>query len=362
MLKEQLVSYDPETGRLASPPRHLFLELSSRCNLNCAHCSKDFGSDVEEGHPKLDLDGRVLESLGPWLRDTRFVNLNIVGESMVSPHFWRAIELASEGGAEVALNSNGILINERAAARFVELGLNSLTLSIDGVEFNARLRGVSYATLRERLMLLESAKRARGAELPHLGLAYTLMRSNLHELPRLLHDILPHVRIHAVHVQPLVIFYDFLRDENIYGHPDLDDVLAESRAIASAHGTGFSVFRSTLDEDESAQERRERTRQLGPSSETYGCIDPFFELKIRSTGDLMACSWGLSPGLNITERSPEEIWNSDWYCGLRRRLYAGCFEEECASCPCIFGSAENQTSHIRAGEHHSAEARFFGHS
>ena len=76
MLKEALVDYDSTTGRTHSPPRHVFLELSSHCNLACVHCSKDFGSD--EGYPTRHMSPETLERVLPWVHGTRFVNLSLI--------------------------------------------------------------------------------------------------------------------------------------------------------------------------------------------------------------------------------------------------------------------------------------------
>jgi len=358
MLKEHLISYDPDSGRAHNSPRQLFLELSSRCNLSCVHCSKDFGS--EDGHPQLDMPLATLERLTPWLARARFVNLNMVGESLLSPHFSRALELCRHPAVELSVNTNGLLLTRRRCEELVDRGVHSLTLSIDGTRANDAIRGVSYEHLRERAELLQAVKDERGSELPHLGLAMTLMRRNLYELPELLEDFLPRVDVNAVHLQPLVIFYETLRDENIYEAAEVAPVLTTSRAIAERHGVDFVLFRSTIEGDE--RHGGVVPARLGQASEAYGCIDPFYEIKVRSTGEVMSCSYGRMGGLDVNTMELDEIWNGDWYRALRRDLYAQRFPGECEHCPYVFGCAANQLDHVRPGVRHSQEERFLAGS
>ena len=71
-LKQRSIDYDAETGRMLQSPRQIFLELSSRCNLACVHCSKDFGTPY--GHPEQDMSLQTIERLSPWLRDADSIN------------------------------------------------------------------------------------------------------------------------------------------------------------------------------------------------------------------------------------------------------------------------------------------------
>jgi len=353
-LKESLVDYDPETGRMRRSPRQVFLELTSRCNLACVHCSKDFGS--EAGHPQVDLPADVIDRLEPWLLDAEAVNLNGVGESLILPSFPSVLERVTKGPATVSFNTNGLPLTASLCDQIVRHRASSVVISVDGIESNEPIRGVPYEVVRKRIFALAEAKARAASRLPRVGIAYTLMRRNLHELPRLLEDVLPRARIDSVHVQPLIVFYETLVDENVYGHPDVGPVLDRSRQIADRSGTVFTVFRSSFGADERVHGVVEA--QLGQTSERFGCIDPFFEIKIRSTGDVMSCSFGLTGGLNVRTSSLDEVWNHDWYRALRRRLYAKRFEGDCARCPYVFGSAAAQTSHLRAGVRHSHHERF----
>lgn len=356
MLKEDSIDYDPETGRMRSPPRQLFLEVSSRCNLACVHCSRDFG--VPDGHPELDLSWETVKRLTPWLEQAQHINLNMVGESLVSPLFDRIVELCGRTRAMMHFNTNGLLMTDRRCRHVIEHHVQSIVFSIDGLESNDPIRGVPYEAVKRRMIGLDHAKAQTGSALPLLGLSYVLMKRNLHELPRVLEDLVGCIRLQCIHVQPLVVFYETLRGENVYEQAGVDEVVARCREIAKRHGAYLSLFRSEFGQDERHLPGGEEAPQIGAKSERYGCTDPFYEIKIRSTGEVMSCSYGLVGGFDVNRMDLDEIWNGPWYRALRRRLYSKRFEGKCAGCPYIFGSARNQLDPVRPGVHHSQAERF----
>lgn len=357
MLKEDLVDYCPETGRMRTTPRQVFLEVTSRCNLACVHCSRDFGK--EEGHPDQDMSLEVVEKLQPWLRSARFVNLNGVGEPLIASQFEPILDFCRGGEARISFNTNGIPLTGPMIERIIDAQCYSVVISLDGWESNDPVRGVPYESVRRSILALDAAKRRRGARYPRIGLAYTLMRRNLHELPRVLADILPVARIESVHVQPLIIFYETLRQENIYRQVEVDEIVRRCEEIAQANACYFRLFRSSFQGDEGLEANHSEEVQVGQKSVRFGCIDPFYEIKIRSTGDVMSCSMGRMSGGNVLSAGDlDELWNSHWYRRLRKDLHDGIFEGRCHGCPYVFGSESAQEDPVRVGVEHSAADRF----
>jgi MoaA/NifB/PqqE/SkfB family radical SAM enzyme len=360
-----------------TPPQQVFLELTSRCNLACLHCSTDYGLP---GPRQKDLDPAIVERLMPWLERARFVNLNVVGEPLLASSLDSVAGRLAGAGVEVSFNTNGLLLSERRSEHLVRQGVHSISVSFDGTSFNEALRGVSWEVVRDRLVAIDAAKRRLGAVKPHLAVAYTLMKSNLPELVPLLEHLLPRVHLHAVHLQPLVVFYETLRSENVYDAPAVDATVERARELCAAHGTELVLFRSQFSQDERSPELTEQLRELGPFSTRLGCTDPFHEIKVRADGRLDACSFGRctdpfheikvradgrldacsfgrSPDVNLADTDLGEVWNGPWYRELRLALAAGCFEGLCAKCPYINGCALNQLTPLRPGVHHSKADR-----
>lgn len=359
MLKDALIDYDPASGRVDHHPHQVFLELTGKCNLACVHCPKDYGAPEAESEQHMGIE--VIDRIQPWIENARFLNLNLVGEPMMAPHFEQVIHRARFGEAEVSFNTNGLYLDEKRVRFLVEHGVHSIAISFDGTRFHQRVRGVPYEAIVKRVEAFERVRREMGSELPHLALAYTLFRDNIDELQELLREILPKVRIHAVHVQPLIVFYETLREQNAYAAPRVDTVIAECRELCAQHGTELALFRSQFVQDERFGSARELLRELGPFSDRFGCTDPFFELKVRADGSIQACSNGRTPGANVLRDELDDIWNGTWYRKLRQKLYDSRFDGQCHGCPYLFGSLNNQLAPLRPGVHHSKAARFLGH-
>jgi MoaA/NifB/PqqE/SkfB family radical SAM enzyme len=356
MLKEEIIDFDPRSGRMKSPPRQIFLELTECCNLACVICPVDYGSRSKDSMGNMPFS--TIQRLLPWLRLAHAINLNIVGEPLLYPEFEDLLEFHDGPERNVHFNTNGVGLTREMCRKIVEGPVGSVIVSVDGMESNYPIRGVHYGKIRENVLRLVGMREQAGDELPLIGIAYTLMRRNLQELPRVLEDLLPQ-GIDRVHVQPLIIYYESLIPENIYETPGVDEVFSRCREITEKHGKELTLFRSTLKDDERYQMDSKGRVQLGAYSDRYGCIDPFYEIKILYNGSVLSCSNGRMGGLNVNDLSLEEVWNNDWYCGLRKDLYEGVFKGECERCPYIFGSADHQADPVEPGRKHSMEKRFF---
>jgi cyclomaltodextrinase len=181
-------------GLTTSPayPTRLYVTVTERCNLRCAHCITSA--------PQLTASGRARQ-LRPWLLDALaepFAHADYVafthgGESLTAaifPEVLRRLQAARAGRpgrADVHLVSNGMLLDGERVRRLIDLGLTSLMVSLDGAQAatNDRVRvGGSFtqvvAHVREALRL----RRSLGADL-RLGLSTVIGRGNAHEVDAL---------------------------------------------------------------------------------------------------------------------------------------------------------------------------------
>lgn len=166
-------------------PERVLLDLATRCNLRCPMCTV-WGSEDNEaidsvkGAMDLEAARRLLDEItGTHV----LVQPNMWGEPLLAPKFReRIIDMKSRGLA-VAMNTNGLTLNDDIAAFLVEMKVDSVFVSIDAVtrETLKKIRGV------DKLEKLEAAVHrllaARGdADLPRIGVSFTKQGANLHEL------------------------------------------------------------------------------------------------------------------------------------------------------------------------------------
>ena len=173
--RESIVSYFP---------KDLSIETTTECNLNCVMCFRAVGAIADPKH----LPTEQLEEWAPYLRQAEFIQLHGNGEPLLSPAFWRGLELIGKDSGEtkcVSINTNGLLLNKDDIERLINSPLHNINVSLDaatpdtyrkirGADFNAVLNNIrNFVRIRDQL----------GAKAPLLYLNMTLMRANIEELP-----------------------------------------------------------------------------------------------------------------------------------------------------------------------------------
>ena len=134
MLKESRVDFVPRTGEVRNPPRQIFLELTSRCNLKCVTCPVDYGARFPRDGD--DMPFTLIEKLKPWLDAADGVNLNVVGEPLLYPRFGDVIDLLSPKVANLHFNTNGLGLDHDCCENLVKKSVASVVISVDGIESN----------------------------------------------------------------------------------------------------------------------------------------------------------------------------------------------------------------------------------
>ncbi len=171
---------------LRDQPTKLFVETTTRCNLNCFMCVKQaLESAVVEG----DMAFTTFTALEPAFHGLEALVLNGIGEPLLHPQmeeFIRRAKMSMPREGWIGFQSNGLLLNNHRAFSLVEAGLDRICLSIDAVSpdtFRKVREGGELDAIDRAFSALGSAKeRCRRPDV-QVGVEFVVMRSNLHELP-----------------------------------------------------------------------------------------------------------------------------------------------------------------------------------
>ncbi|MBK5275988.1 MAG: radical SAM/SPASM family putative metalloenzyme maturase [Desulfuromonadales bacterium] len=177
---------DTSTAALRAAPSKLFVETTTRCNLNCFMCVKqNRGSDICEG----DFSPELFTRLEPAFPHLEALILNGIGEPLLNPHLESFIHRAKKlmpASGWIGFQSNGHLMTHLRAVSLVDAGLGKVCISIDAIspeQFSTLREGGDVEGIDMALSALSNAKRLCNRPEVKVGIEFVAMRSNISVLP-----------------------------------------------------------------------------------------------------------------------------------------------------------------------------------
>ncbi|WP_163464610.1 SPASM domain-containing protein [Jiella pacifica] len=149
-------------------------------------------------------------------------------------------------------------------------------------------------------------------------IGFTLMLSNIHELPLLLRKASA-VGVDAVNCRHLELYHEEMIAESLLGHEAYFNAIRQSAIdFAAAAGLRLNI----------GSELRKEEQEGGMEP----CYIPFGSAVVLANGDVMACCVPGSKVGNLSENSLEDIWNGDLYKKLRSSVNSPKPPSLCKSC------------------------------
>ena len=187
---EELLLEETETGLVLHPLRadvqKVYLELTTRCNLHCRTCVRNVWEE-----PLADMSDetfrRTLEGMRglPELREVVFGGY---GEPFVHPRALEYLAAVKGLGVRVTVSTNGTLLDSERAEALVRLGVDVVTVSLDGARpetYGDVRRGADLEAVLSNLETLNRVKREHQTPFPRLQIEFVALKRNVGELPAL---------------------------------------------------------------------------------------------------------------------------------------------------------------------------------
>ena len=111
-------------------PYALSIEPTTACNLGCPECPsglKQFTRD--QGNLKADFFTSMIDQM---YEDLIYLTFYFQGEPYINPDFLDMVNYAHRKGIYTATSTNAHFLNEEAAIKTIESGLDKLIISLDG--------------------------------------------------------------------------------------------------------------------------------------------------------------------------------------------------------------------------------------
>jgi len=123
------------------------LNLTKRCNLNCAHCYLDAGTR-ESGDVK-ELDTESTKRILTEISEVNPASMVVItgGEPLLRPDIYKICDHAASLGLMVVLGTNGTMLTEQNVTKLMQAGVTGAGISVDSLtpEFHDGFRGLAGA-------------------------------------------------------------------------------------------------------------------------------------------------------------------------------------------------------------------------
>jgi len=139
--------------KVAQFPLNIDIEVSSRCQIFCDHCFRQYMDIKENDFMPWEMYKKIVKECARYKLFT--LKFSMRGEPLLHPDIVEMVKYAKKQGIkEVWINTNGGMINENLARDLIKGGVDWITMSFDGL-------GKMYESIRKPLKYEESLNKLK---------------------------------------------------------------------------------------------------------------------------------------------------------------------------------------------------------
>jgi radical SAM protein with 4Fe4S-binding SPASM domain len=363
--------YFDRRSLISGPPVTVIVRVTHRCNQRCIQCGlwgrRGVLKQAEPSWLDQELTTQEMIDLVSGLAPFRPFLSFFGGEPLLRADLPQVIAHATSRHLLTTMNSNGLLLTERAEA-LVRAGLTYYKASLDGPPgVNERIRVCpdSFSRAFSGIEQLLGIRRALASPVPIVQLCATVTPENQYDLIRIaeLAD--------GLGVDVLAILFGIFTTEELLGATDR--ILLREFGIRSRYWPGFVLDRTGMDvpairrqiAEIKARRWRFEYRQYPADTRVFDldvhyhrpeqahgrgrCIVPWFRMQVMPNGDVALCED--TPDYvagNIREQNPLEIWNGVRYQRFRQYLLEHGVFPVCTRCSALYEIPHYQNDSLPA--------------
>jgi len=290
-------------------PRYIDIELTNYCNYKCLMCPVGTGTMKRvQGFMSKEVYDKLLNEIKDYKTSLRFIRWE---------DFIEYIKKAKNLGIMCHLNTNGSLLTEDDLKSLVEIGLDSIKFSFQGIDEK------SYSEMRNKNCfndLINKIKRL-----------YEIRGNNIYPY---------------IHIATTVTYEN---KENVYKFKKYTSQFADLVTIGRTKLEHIDIEKSKLSKEEKEMFKYLKEQESLVKQHFKCCPEVFDKLSINWDGTVTACCGDYDNKMligDLKENSLKEIWNSekaDYY----RKLLSQKKYDEIGLCRYCYDYMELQTSGIQ---------------
>ena len=171
--------------KLTEYPKRVLMDLSSDCNLKCPMCVVHGDTDNPKVNAIIKKQMKATDAkqiLDEIVGHTTTIGPGLWSEPLMGRDIMMHLRSMKRRGFTLSMNTNALLLNKKTATNLVEIGVDSITISIDSTtnETLSKIRGVEKLEKIQDHVLQLLAIRGDSA-VPRIGVSFTKQPENQHE-------------------------------------------------------------------------------------------------------------------------------------------------------------------------------------
>jgi MoaA/NifB/PqqE/SkfB family radical SAM enzyme len=260
-------------------PRIIDIEVTNLCNFNCLFCPTGTLSQKRDtGFMDKQVFNEIISEVSVHRTPLRFIRW---GEPTLHSEFIDYLRIAKNNGIMCHVTTNGSKLDDALIMTLVELGVESLKFSFQGVDRDSYQEMRNTDFFDDLLDIVQRFNEIRGDRLyPFLQISTTTTYESDEQ-----------ISVFKKKVEPMV-------DKLIVGKTNLDRVSVESIRLKEKHKKTLKRLQS----------------QQSVNKQHPECPEVFDKLSINWDGTVSACC-GDSDNLmligDLSKQTLKEVWNSD---------------------------------------------------
>jgi len=314
--------------------KEIYIEITSKCNLNCKMCFRRFWKDKVLDMPK-DKFLKILDDLKAFPK-LETVYIGGIGEPLMHPNILEIIENVKSRGLRIELGTNGTLLHE-LSEDFVRLNVDRVTVSIDAPDpaVYRDIRGTDFASVESNVLFLQEVKKREKSSKPNVAIEVVAMKSNVLVLPNIL-PLASKLGINDILISNLMPFSEELSKEIIYdGSLDWEILIEVMNSQVGKYRVNINFPKFELLTERMCKFIEKDSTVIRADGEVAPCyrlLHSYTEYVFGRKKEVNAYSFG-----NAFEKPIYEIWNGKEYkvfrYNVKNSLYPSCtdclFKDTC---------------------------------
>lgn len=176
-------------------PLNIDIEVSSKCQIQCDHCFRQYMNIGESGFMDLGMYKKIVRECGNYGLFT--LKFSMRGEPLLHPDIVEMADFAKKNKIkEVWINTNGAMLNEELSFGLIKAGVDWITVSFDGLGrmYESIRKPLKYEDMLDKLKMLRRVRdKLKAKTLLNVQTIWSAIRHNPDEYVRLMKSIVDRV-------------------------------------------------------------------------------------------------------------------------------------------------------------------------